>query len=119
VWGTKNRRPILNNELCQQVCEHIKQNAKSQGIFIDTINGHTDHLHTLMSLRADLCIKDQMQLINGESSHWINESNLVKDHFGWASEYFVESVSPDQMPLVRAYINNQQEHHRKITFQEE
>lgn len=119
VWGTKNRRPILNNELRKQVCDHIKQNGKSQGIFIDTIDGHTDHLHSLMSLRADLSIKEQMQLIKGESSHWINESSLVKDHFGWASEYFAESVSPKNMDRVRAYINNQQDHHRKISFQEE
>ena len=119
VWGTKNRYPYLTKELKEKVCNHIRENAKTKGIYIDTINGHHDHLHSLMSLKPDLSISTQMQLIKGESSNWLNRNELLRSHFGWASEYYAESVSPDQIERVRAYINNQEEHHRKMTFQQE
>jgi len=60
-----------------------------------------------------------MQLIKGESSHLLNGSGLLANHFEWAGEYFAESVSPRDMSGVRAYIRNQQEHHKKISFEEE
>ena len=119
VWGTKNRHAVLFPEVKKKVCDHIKENARSKGIFVDTINGHTDHLHSLMSLKRDLSLSTQMQLIKGESAHWINLNKLTKSHFGWADEYYAESVAPCDLDNVRAYINNQEEHHRKITFKEE
>jgi REP element-mobilizing transposase RayT len=119
VWGTKNRYPFLTNELRREVCAHITENAKTKGIHIDTINGHTDHLHALMSLKPDISISTQMQLIKGESTHWINLNKSLKIHFGWASEYFAESVNPHELDRIRAYINNQEEHHRRISFKEE
>ena len=119
VWGTKIRESVINDEILIQLCGHIKSNAKEKNIFIDTINGHEDHMHALMNLRPDLNIGNQMQLIKGESSHWLNGASLLKKHFGWADEYFAESVSPDHMEAVRAYIRNQKEHHKKISFDDE
>ena len=72
-----------------------------------------------MTLNADLSVAKQMQLIKGESSFWINKNKLVKGHFVWADEYFAISVSEDKLDNVRNYINNQEEHHKKITFLDE
>ena len=72
-----------------------------------------------MSLKRDLSIATQMQLIKGECAHWINASKLIKNQFGWSDEYFAESVSPSELDGVRAYIKNQEEHHRRISFKEE
>jgi putative transposase len=119
VWGTKSRTQIISDPVRIQLCDHIKYNAKKKSIFIDTINGHTDHMHSLMHLRSDLNIGDQMQLIKGESSHWLNGAGLLPNRFEWGDEYFAESVSPKEMHAVRAYIRNQQEHHKKISFEEE
>jgi REP element-mobilizing transposase RayT len=119
VWGTKNRYPFLTPEIKQKLCNHIRENARKKGIHIDTINGHTEHMHSLMGLKRDLSIATQMQLIKGESAYWSNLNKLFKNHFGWADEYFAESVSPSQLDGVRAYIRNQEEHHRKISFKEE
>ncbi len=63
VWGTKNRHPFLTTDIKQKVCNHIKENASTKGIFIDSNNGDTDHLHSLMSLKRDLSIATQMQSI--------------------------------------------------------
>jgi putative transposase len=119
VWGTKNREPVLQKAIRDQVRQHISENAVSKSIYIDCINGYADHLHCLMTLNADLSIAKQMQLIKGESSFWINKNKLVKGHFEWADEYFAVSVSEDKLQIARDYINGQEEHHTKETFMDE
>lgn len=119
VWGTKNREPLLTTETRIQLCDHIKQNARIKGFFIDTINGYTDHLHCLMPLNADMSISKQMQLIKGESAFWMNRNSILKTKFAWADGYFAASVSENSLHKVRQYIQGQEEHHRKITFTDE
>ena len=119
VWGTKNRQPVLRKPIREQVCRHILENAAGKGIRVDSINGHTEHLHCLMKLNVDLSVSKQMQLIKGESSFWMNKNRIVTGHFEWASEYFAASVSEGQLGKVREYINNQEAHHKKITFMDE
>ena len=109
----------MEESIHKKICLHIVQNAIEKNFFIDTIDGHTEHLHCLMTLNADMSVSKQMQLIKGESSFWINKNKLVKCHFEWADEYFVVSVSEDEIDKVRAYIQGQKEHHKKITFLDE
>ena len=60
-----------------------------------------------------------MQLIKGEASHWANNERLFSRKLDWADEYFAASVSDFDLLKVRAYIANQDEHHKKVSFQEE
>jgi REP element-mobilizing transposase RayT len=119
VWGTKNREPLLSKELRSKVIEHIIENARTKDIFIDRINGYTEHLHCLIGLHADMSIAKAMQLIKGESAFWLNRQNFMKSKFEWADEYFAVSVSPSNLNKVRAYIDRQEEHHKGRTFQQE
>lgn len=120
VWSTKNRFPFLNSiELRQKVWSHIRKNAKEKGIYVDFINGHSDHCHCLISLGVDQNIQKIVQLIKGESSFWINKNKLTKEKFEWQDEYFAVSVSESLIDKVRDYIKNQEVHHSKKTFQEE
>lgn len=97
----------------------MKENAKSKGIFIDSINGYQDHCHCLISLGVDQNMSKIMQLIKGESSYWINKHNLCQQKFEWQDEYFVISVSESMVDKVREYIKNQEEHHKEKPFQQE
>ena len=119
VWATKERKPILTTKIKSEVIAHIKENAKLKGIYIDSINGHTEHLHCLLALNADISISKVMQLIKGESAFWINKEKLTTTKFEWANEYFAVSVSESVVEKVRAYINRQEEHHKKLTFKDE
>ena len=120
VWSTKNRIPYLDSiELRQKVWNHIRENAIQKGIYIDFINGYSDHCHCLISLGVDQNIQKVMQLIKGESSFWINKNELTKEKFQWQEEYFAVSVSESILDKVREYIKNQEEHHKKKSFQEE
>ena len=120
VWSTKNRYPFLySKELRLQVWNHIRENAIQKGIYIDFINGYSDHCHCLVSLGIDQTIQKVMQLIKGESSFWINKNNLTTERFEWQDEYFAVSVSESMIDKVREYIKNQEVHHSKKTFQQE
>ena len=82
VWSTKNRIQSLDSlELRQKVWQHIRDNAKKKGIFIDFVNGYAEHCHCLVSLGTDQTIKKVMQLIKGESAFWINKESLTKQKF--------------------------------------
>jgi putative transposase len=72
-----------------------------------------------LSLNPDQSLSMVIQLIKGESSFWINRNKLTKCKFEWAVEYFGVSVSESQVKIVRNYINNQEEHHRGKTYDEE
>ena len=119
VWGTKNRQPILSKEKRGELFRHIKDNARQKEIYIDSINGHVDHVHCLLALNAEMSISKAIGLIKGESSFWANKQKLFSQKFEWADEYFAVSVSESIVGKVRAYIDNQESHHSKTTFIEE
>jgi putative transposase len=119
VWGTKNHEPMLTKDLRYKLFNHVKENSKEKNIYIDFINGYLDHVHCLLSLSADMSISKTLQLIKGESAHWVNDAKLIKGKFEWAGEYFAVSVSESLLDKVRNYIKNQEEHHRKVSFKEE
>jgi putative transposase len=73
------------------------KNCEEKGIYLRAINGYTDHLHCLLSLRNDQTIAKVSQLLKGESSFWINKSNLMPDNFSWQDDYFAVSVSESQV----------------------
>lgn len=119
IWSTKNRYPFLKKELRAKVISHIRKNAIEKGIHIDFINGFDDHLHTLVSLKADQSVAKVAQLLKGESSHWVNKNQLIHNKLGWQEEYIAGSISHSAVNKVGEYIKNQEEHHRKKTFTEE
>jgi len=118
VWGTKNRIPFLVKNK-KDILNHMKENANQKNIYIDIINGSVDHIHCLISLKPDQTIAKVIQLIKGEASFWINKSKLTQAKFEWADEYFAVSVSESQLKIVREYIRNQEEHHKKKLFKDE
>jgi putative transposase len=119
VWSTKDRYPFLNESIRNQLFEHIRENARKKKIYIDFINGYSDHIHILVSLNDNLSIGMIAQLIKGESSHWINLMQLTDGKFEWQDEYLAIGVGDDKLDIVRNYIAKQPEHHKKITFADE
>lgn len=119
IWSTKNREKIINKNLKPKLLNHILENAKQKGIYIDQINCIADHLHALISLDTSQSISKVAFLLKGESSHWVNENKISPVHFEWQDEYIAVSVSESQVDKVRMYIKNQETHHRKMSFKDE
>jgi putative transposase len=126
VWSTKNRVPYLaTKEIRQKMWQHIRENARKKGIFVDFVNGYLEHCHCLVSLNSDQTIEKVMQLIKGEFSYWINRQDFFTklptdlSMFEWQEEYFAVSVSESMIERTRNYIKNQEAHHAKKTFEQE
>jgi putative transposase len=119
IWSTKDRKKIISKELKYELYDHIRENAQRKNIYLDFINGTEDHIHLLISIKADQSLSKITQLIKGESSFWINQNKLTAYKFEWQDEYIAVSVSESIIPRVREYIKNQEEHHRKKSFHEE
>ena len=83
------------------------------------IGGTADHLHALLSLPGMMSFAKAVQLIKGGSSKWIHDTFSRHKKFAWQEGYGAFSVRVSQAPKTIAYVNNQQEHHRRKTFEEE
>ncbi len=116
IWSTKNREHLISKELKPLLLQHIKENSIKKELFIDTLNCVSDHIHLLVSLGTEQTIAKTAMLIKGESSFWVNKQQILKHKFEWQEEYIALSVSYSAIDKVRAYISNQEEHHKKITF---
>lgn len=119
VWATKKRHHFLTSEIKKSIIDHLKENAGYKSIYIDAINGHSNHLHCIISLGPEQSISKVMQLIKGESAFWINKNKITGSKFEWADEYYAVSVSESQLQNVRVYIANQEEHHKKKSWDDE
>lgn len=119
IWSTKNREPLLQKPVRSKVISHICENALAKGIHVDFSNGYVDHIHSLISLKANQSIAEVAHLLKGESSYWINKNSIVKPKFSWQDEYIAASISHSSVNKVRDYIRNQENHHKKVTFAEE
>ena len=121
VWSTKYRRPTLNvDEFREGLFHHIKENAILKHIYLDRVNGYWEHIHCLVSLGSGQTLDQIAQLIKGESSYWYNnKSGFNAERLRWQDDYYAVSVSESALERVRAYIDNQVEHHRKKSFVEE
>ena len=83
------------------------------------IGGVADHVHLLLSLPATMPIAKAIQLIKGGSSKWVHEAFPEQRLFAWQEKYGAFTVSASRVDSVVRYIQGQEAHHRKQTFQEE
>ena len=82
------------------------------------INGPEDHVHILTIMPATIALSNFMRDLKADSSVWAKDTLGMGD-FGWQTGYAAFSVSKSQVDAVRTYIANQEEHHRRMTFQQE
>ncbi len=119
VWATLERRPLLSKAAAVKLSGHLREYSASKGIYLKINFVNADHVHALIDLPGNLCIDDAVKLLKGESSHWINEQNLVPGKFGWQRGYGAFSVSQSSVSAVCAYIADQERHHAKASFEDE
>jgi putative transposase len=119
VWCTKYRQPLIKRNVKIPLYAHIRQNAVAKGIHLDVMNGTADHVHAVIRLNAEQSIAKVAQMIKGESSHWLNQQQLIPGYFEWQDEYYAASVSESALGTLRSYIANQEKHHSAKTFAED
>ncbi|HEV3145981.1 MAG TPA: IS200/IS605 family transposase [Gemmataceae bacterium] len=119
VFGTKNREPRLQKPILERVLPFIASGIKDHGGIPLELNGVADHVHILAKVRQDRALSDLLRDIKACSSGWIHKNIPELQSFAWQAGYGAFSIGQSQIEAVRRYIQNQEEHHRTQTFQEE
>ena len=119
IFSTKDRIPTIADDLKSELHAYLGGLARELKGKAYAVGGITDHVHMLVGLPPSVSISDALRFIKSNSSGWVHEKWPKRSRFAWQLGYGAFSVSRSNAPDVIRYINNQEMHHRKITFQEE
>jgi putative transposase len=118
VFSTKDREPLLGPILRPRICAYLAGIAQNCGARVSCINGIEDHVHILTSLPSTISIADYVRTLKSNSSGWVHEE-WPAQYFAWQSGYGAFSVSRSNLDGVRQYVEQQEEHHKRMSFREE
>jgi len=118
VFSTKNRTPFLKDKnVREQLHRYIAGICRNQDCPSLAVGGVEDHIHILCRLSKNIAVSDLVRELKRDSSSWIKTDQPSLAEFHWQSGAF--SVSPGHVPALKQYIQNQEEHHQRETFQDE
>jgi putative transposase len=116
IYSTRNRENLIPIELEKRIYPFVASIAREHKIPLLAAGGMPNHSHLLFVLPATISLASAINIFKTNSSRFMSERGLA---FQWQSGYAAFSVSPSQLDKVTAYIRDQREHHKKVTFEEE
>jgi putative transposase len=119
IFSTKERRPLLDADLKSRLFPYLGGIVRAHDGKALIINGPADHVHILASIAAKHSLSDLMRELKADSTGWVHNNFQDKKSFAWQTGYGAFSVSHSNLVEVEKYIANQEEHHRRVSFQEE
>jgi putative transposase len=119
VFSTKHRQPLIFPDIELELYSYLGGICGQLECPPIKIGGHTDHIHVLCLLSKKIALMKLLEEMKSHSSKWMKtKADSLKD-FYWQDGYGAFSVNPSEVDVVKTYIENQQEHHKKKTFQNE
>ncbi len=119
IFSTKNRQQFLREEFDVKLhsflgarCAEIESPALA-------IGGYFDHIHIVCLVSKKIALKDLLKILKSRSSGWLKTLDPKLSNFYWQDGYGAFSVSPNRIDTVIKYVQNQREHHKKISFKDE
>lgn len=119
AFSTKERRKTILPVWRERLFAYIGGIARANDMKALAVGGMEDHVHVLVSLPSTLAIAKAVQLLKGGSSKWVHDTIPEAMAFAWQEGYGAFSVGISAIQDTIAYINNQEEHHRTRSFEEE
>ena len=119
VFSTKHRQPIIFADLAPQLHSYLAGTCKNLDCPPIKIGGYLDHVHILCQLSKKLPLIKLLEEVKSSSSKWAKTIDDRWREFYWQNGYGAFSVNPAQVDQVVDYIENQESHHKKKTFQDE
>ena len=119
VFRTKDSLPTIKQNNVNELYSYITGITRQKNSHLYRINGVENHLHILTDMNPSIAPIDFVKDIKVSSSIWIKKSNLFPAFKGWAVGYGSFTCSYRDIDWLIQYIKNQQEHHKKISFEEE
>ena len=120
IFSTKNRFAFLTEiDLQKRMHAYLARVFNEQGCPAIEVGGAKDHVHILCILSRNIAISEIIKKAKVSSSSWAKSLGGMCGKFSWQSGYGAFSIHESQIESLRRYIQNQPEHHRIKTFQEE
>jgi REP element-mobilizing transposase RayT len=119
VFSTKDRYPYITDDIKDELFDYLGGICKNMECYPVRIGGYRNHIHILCILSKKTPLVKLVEETKKSSSKWIKTRGSKFAKFHWQNGYSAFSVNPAQTGIVTDYIDNQEEHHRKKTFEEE
>ncbi|WP_373493011.1 IS200/IS605 family transposase [Aquiflexum sp.] len=119
VFAVQGRNSLIQSNWEEELYKYITGVFKNKDQKLLAINGMPDHIHILIGMKPSCRLSDLVMEVKKASNKFVNEKRFTKYKFKWQDGYGAFSYSHSALDKVIAYINNQKEHHKKITFKEE
>ncbi|NTV82911.1 MAG: IS200/IS605 family transposase [Bacteroidales bacterium] len=119
VFSTKKRQKIIEKKMRSMLWAYMGGIAKQNKMVALAVGGTDNHAHLLVSIPGAYSPAKAVQLIKAGSSKWVHEEFPSMKGFSWQVGYSGFSVSPKRVQSVIDYINNQEEHHKARSFEQE
>ena len=120
IFSTKDRFPFLADEqIRRDMHAYLATVLRSHDCQTLLVNGAKDHVHALFALSRKYSISTIVKEVKRTSSSWIKDISPIHRKFRWQNGYGAFSVSQSNLDQVRHYIENQEQHHRVLTFEDE
>ena len=114
VFSTKNRMPLIRN--LAGLLKNLRGIARNKNMDMLAAGGTNNHVHLLLRLPPVRGLSEAIRDLKANSSRYMGETST---RFAWQDGYAAISASPSQVSAVRAYIEDQERHHAKRTFEQE
>jgi REP element-mobilizing transposase RayT len=118
VFGTKSREPWILPAWRGRLHEYLGGTMAGLGGVSQGVGGVADHVHLLIGLKPSHCLSDVVRELKKASSAWVHDT-LPCPAFSWQEGYAAFTISVTSRGAIRAYIANQEEHHRLKSYREE
>ena len=119
VFSTKNRSPFIQPIVETELHKFLGEICNKLQCTVVKVGGYTNHIHILCLLSKNIALSKLVGELKSRSSMWMKSKDSTLEHFYWQDGYGAFSVNPSHIDAVIAYINNQNEHHKNNTFEEE
>jgi len=119
VFRTKESLPTISQENSTDLYAYIAGIIKHKSSHLYRINGVENHLHILTDMNPSIAPIDFIKDIKVSTSIWMKHCNLFTDFTGWSVGYGSFTCSYKDITSLINYIKNQQEHHKRISFEDE
>ena len=119
VFAVQNRQSLINSQWKDELYKYMTGIIQNYEQKVLQINGMPDHIHILFGMRPTKALSELMKQLKQDSSRWLNEKYLLREKFSWQAGYGAFSYSKSDVHNVIKYIQNQELHHKTITFEAE
>jgi REP element-mobilizing transposase RayT len=116
IFATWSRCPFLDATTRPQLHAYIAGIARNLGFADVYVGGVEDHIHLFGRFHPACSLSDVIGQLKKSSGDWLRERVPM---FRWQQGFGAFSVSPDRIRFVQRYVQRQEKHHAKRTFQQE